>query len=79
MQLFSNLPTPECTIIENRKAYTEIPLVTLQDFLYDRHNSAIGALIYIRVLIVYLEWADKMYVHAWVLRFDHLDVFETLT
>ena len=61
MQLFS-----ECTIIENRKAYTEIPLVTLQDFLYDRHYSAIGALIYIRVLIVYLEWADKMYMFGFL-------------
>ena len=31
--------------IENRKAYTEILLVTLQDFLHDRHYCAIGALI----------------------------------
>ena len=31
--------------IKNRKAYTEILLVTLQDFLHDRHYCAIGALI----------------------------------
>ena len=37
------------TIIENRKAYTEILLVTLQNFLYDRHYSAIGALIILSI------------------------------
>ena len=29
----------------HRKSYTDILLVTLQDFPYDRHYSAIGALI----------------------------------
>ena len=42
---FSNLQAQECNIIENRKAYIEILLVTLQDFLHDRHESAFGALI----------------------------------
>ena len=66
MQPFSNELAPECTSIENRKAYTEILLVTLQDFLYNRHYSAIGALIYFRVLIVYLDRSDNMYMFGFL-------------
>ena len=41
--------------IENRKAYTEIVLVTLQDFLHDRHYCAVGALI--RSMLQMWKWA----------------------